>query len=103
MNSILKAALLPFLAAAVLSPAEAQPQSGGAAQPRAAAPNPADPMAAVPAVDYRSALGRYRPFSEAEVAPWRKTNELVRQPGGLGEAGEPAGPAASGAHSRHSQ
>lgn len=106
-----KAALLPLSAfAAALSlagllmvntPAQAQAQS----QPPAKTPenpsvrpaDPADDKAVAPATVYRSSLSRYQAFTEPDVAPWRETNDLVRQRGGwrayAREGREPAAPA----------
>ena len=67
--------------------------------------DPADPKAPVPMAPYVSPLRVYQGFSEPPLAPWRETNELVRQRGGwrayAREAREPdaaptAAPAASG-------
>lgn len=105
-----KAALLPMWAIAGvhlgLAPAQAQTQSAApiAASVRVNRPDPADPKAAVPAALYASPLRAYQGFAEPQVAPWRETNDLVRQRGGwrayAREAGEPdtvrpAAPAAS--------
>ena len=93
-----KAALLPLSAlAAALSlaagPGAARAQAGPPSVQRA---EPADPKAAVPPLVYRSSLSRYQAFTEPDVAPWRQTNELVRQRGGwrayAREAQEPAMP-----------
>ena len=58
--------------------------------------DPADPKAVTPALVYRSSLSRYQAFTEPDVAPWRETNDLVRQRGGwrayAREAREPAAP-----------
>ena len=90
MFCFFKAVLLPVSALAAglgVTVALAQPISGQRAEP-------ADPKAAVPALVYRSSLSRYRGFTEPDVAPWRETNELVRQRGGwrayAREAREPA-------------
>lgn len=54
----------------------------------ASAPRSGEPAA----VTFQSALQGYRPFSEEAVAPWRQTNETVRQAGGWREyAKEAAG------------
>ena len=90
MFCFFKAVLLPLSALAAglgVTVALAQPISAQRAEP-------ADPKAAVPALVYRSSLSRYRNFTEPEVAPWRETNEVVRQRGGwrayAREAREPA-------------
>ena len=101
-----KAALLPqsALAAAlslvglslVHAPAHAQTQSPTKAlePPSVQRADPADPKTATPALVYRSSLSRYQAFTEPDVAPWRETNDLVRQRGGwrayAREAREPA-------------
>lgn len=105
----IKAALLPLWAIAALqltlAPAQAQTP---AAAPAASAANgnrgdPADPKAHVPSVLYASPLRAYQAYAEPQVAPWRDTNELVRQRGGwrayAREAREPdtARPAAASA------
>ena len=90
MFCFFKAVLLPLSALAAglgVTVALAQPISVQRAEP-------ADPKAAVPALVYRSSLSRYRSFTEPDVAPWRETNEVVRQRGGwrayAREAREPA-------------
>ena len=103
-----KATLLPLSAWAVVlsvvglpfvhSTAHAQAPSPAKALEPPSAPrsDPADPKAVIPATVYRSSLGRYQAFTEPDVAPWRETNELVRQRGGwrayAREAREPASP-----------
>ena len=85
-----KAALLPLSALAAAFSLAGQPVAQAQTQPptRAVEPpsvqraDPADPMAAIPPSSYRSSLSRYQAFTEPEVAPWRETNELVRQRGG---------------------
>lgn len=47
-----------------------------------ARPDPADPKAAVPSQTHASALQRYRPLSDAELADWRSTNRRVQEVGG---------------------
>ena len=88
MLSKSRAALLPLLAIAAWQLAPASPTAPGVRQ------DPADPKAPVPAALYRSPLSAYQAFSEPQVAPWRETNELVRQRGGwrayAREAREPA-------------
>jgi hypothetical protein len=46
----------------------------------AQSPPAAQPAAAPPL--YRSALEGYRPFADWKVAPWKDSNETVRQVGG---------------------
>ena len=96
MLNFSKAALLTLLAlAAALSLAAGLGVARAQAQPPSVQrAEPADPKAAVPALVYRSSLSRYQAFTEPDVAPWRETNELVRQRGGwrayAREAREPA-------------
>ena len=97
-----KAALLPQSALAIavlfaglpLVHAQAQSPAKALAPPPVQRADPADPKAAIPVSAYRSSLSRYQAFTEPDVAPWRETNELVRQRGGwrayAREAREPA-------------
>ena len=62
--------------------------AGASAQERER-PNPTDPRAKVPAVEYRSAFEDYRPFAEQKPAPWRESNEEVKDK-------KPASPPAAG-------
>ena len=97
MTPKFRAALLPFWATAslqlVLVPAQAQTQTAPSAQSAPSATpqmagatgtraDPADPKAPVPTTSYVSPLRAYQGFAEPQVAPWRETNELVRQRGG---------------------
>ena len=109
MVSFSKAALLllPALAAALSLGAGLGVARAQAQPPTVQRAEPADPKAVVPALVYRSSLRRYQAFTEPDVAPWRETNELVRQRGGwrayarearepvLTPAPSPAAPAAS--------
>ena len=52
--------------------------AGIAAAEETRRPDPADPRAKVPAVEYRSAFAGYRPFAEEKVAPWKESNEAVK-------------------------
>lgn len=45
-------------------------------------PDPSDPTAKAPPVEYRSAFEAYRPYAEPELAPWRAVNDEVRRAGG---------------------
>ena len=92
MFSTFKAAWPTALAIACLQltawPAQAQP--GVPAPPQALVQrvdpaDPADPKAPVPAALYASPLRTYQRFAEPPVAPWRDTNEAVRQRGGWRE------------------
>ena len=99
-----KAVPLPLWAIAglqlvlVAAPTAAQAQATAPASPAPASarPDPADPKAPVPAALYVSPLRAYQGFAEPQVAPWRETNELVRQRGGwrayAREAREPDAP-----------
>ena len=88
MFGISKAALLPLVP--LLLAAGVQLSHAQAPQPPTKAPeplltrrqDPADPKATIPASVYRSSLNRYQIYAEPDVAPWRETNELVRQRGG---------------------
>jgi hypothetical protein len=51
-----------------------------AAEPRR--PDPRDPKAKAPPVEYRSAFEAYRSYAEPELAPWRAVNDEVRKAGG---------------------
>ena len=108
-----KAAPLPLWAIAglqlvlVSAPAAAQAQAQTTAlaspAPASARPDPADPKAPVPTAQYVSPLRAYQGLAEPQVAPWRETNDVVRQRGGwrayAREAREPDAqkPAAPGA------
>ena len=94
LAAVLSVVVLPF----VHSTAHAQTQLPARAlePPSVQRTDPADPKAVIPATVYRSSLSRYQAFTEPDVAPWRETNELVRQRGGwrayAREAREPASP-----------
>jgi hypothetical protein len=45
-------------------------------------PNPTDPQAKVPPVEFRSAFEGYRPFADRDMRDWRKANEEVGAAGG---------------------
>ena len=101
-----KAAPLPLWAIAGLqlvlasaptaAQAQAQATAPASSTPAGARSDPADPRAPVPAALYASPLRAYQGFAEPQVAPWRDTNELVRQRGGwrayAREAREPDAP-----------
>ena len=93
MSPITLAALLPLWAVAGSLPAPAQAQTPAAASTR---PEPTDPKAQVPPALVVSPLRAYPVFVEPQVAPWRETNDLVRQRGGwrayAREAREPDAP-----------
>jgi hypothetical protein len=54
----------------------------GAAAGQNDRPDPRDPRTKAPAVEYRSALEGYRPYTEPELRDWRKSNEEVGAAGG---------------------
>jgi hypothetical protein len=54
--------------------------AGAVAAQNAQRPNPNDPKAKVPPIEYRSAFEGYRPFTEQEASDWRKANEEVARP-----------------------
>jgi hypothetical protein len=56
--------------------------AGVVAAQSAERPNPNDPKAKVPPIEYRSAFEGYRPFSDQEAADWRRANEGVGAAGG---------------------
>ena len=64
-----------FVAPALLCAGLAVAQSGGR-------PDARDPRAKAPPVEYRSAFESYRPYAEAELRDWRKSNEEVGAAGG---------------------
>jgi hypothetical protein len=45
-------------------------------------PDPMDPRAKVPPVEFRSAFEGYRPYAEPELRDWRNSNEEVGAAGG---------------------
>lgn len=56
--------------------------AGAVAAQGADRPNPNDPKAKVPAVEYRSAFEGYRRFADQDPVDWRKANEEVGAAGG---------------------
>ena len=48
----------------------------------AAPPNAEAAQTAVPPVEYRSAFADYKPFTDQELANWRKANDEVGAAGG---------------------
>jgi hypothetical protein len=44
--------------------------------------DPRDPKAKVPPVEFRSALEGYRPYADADLRDWRKSNDEVGAAGG---------------------
>ena len=90
-----KAALLPLSALIAVCALAGLPAAHAQIQPPAVQrADPTDPQAVTPRGVYRSSLSRYQAFAETDVAPWRETNERVRQRGGwrayAREASEPA-------------
>jgi hypothetical protein len=65
-----------FIAAPALLYAGMAVAQGGAR------PDPMDPRAKVPPVEFRSALDGYRPYADPELRDWRKSNEEVGAAGG---------------------
>jgi hypothetical protein len=55
---------------------------GAAAAQSAKRPDPNEPKAKVPPMEYRSAFEGYRPFADQEALDWRKANEEVGAAGG---------------------
>ena len=56
--------------------------AGTVAAQSAERPNPNDPKAKVPPIEYRSAFEGYRPFTDQEATDWRRANEDVGAAGG---------------------
>ena len=69
---------LPYLAAGLLAGAACCVD----AAPAQARPDPTDPKAEVPPARPPSALQRYKPLGEAELADWRAANRRVQEAGG---------------------
>ncbi len=81
-------------------------QSDGRSDPR-------DPKAKVSPVEFRSALEGYRPYADADLRDWRKSNEEVgaaeghaghrpgQGPGGETSKPQPGKPETSGGHGAH--
>jgi hypothetical protein len=91
-----------------------------AAHPQYVTPMPSAPAANASAADasaanasaanapFRSALDGYRPFADQEVAPWKQTNDTVREVGGwrayareVQEAAAAASAASAAGHGGH--
>lgn len=85
----------------------------GAAVAQDGRPNPLDPRAKVPPVEFRSAFDGYRRFADDDLADWRKANQEVAAAGGHGGQGsghgagqrtskpQPGKPEASGHEAHH--
>lgn len=56
--------------------------AGAAAAQAADRPNPLDPRASAPPLEYRSSFADYRPFAEQELDDWRRSNDEVGAAGG---------------------
>jgi hypothetical protein len=55
---------------------------GFAAAQGEARPNPLEPRAKAPPVEYRSAFEGYRAFADQDLGDWRKSNDEVGAAGG---------------------
>ncbi len=78
--AVLGLPLLPLLPLAAFAQTAAPAPT--AAKPSGVRPDPADAQAAVPPVRYVSPLHAYQGQAETPVAPWRASNDQVRQRGG---------------------
>jgi len=78
MYRLIASAVLPC-AALLFSPA-AVAQTAARSDPAAA-----DVIVPVPPLTYASPFARYRAYVDAEVAPWRETNDTVGRIGGWRE------------------
>ena len=71
----------------------ASPLAHAQADPKSSKPDPANPLAVVPAATYSSSLSRYRPAGEIRLGSWQEANETVTRIGGwrayAREAGQP--------------
>ena len=56
--------------------------AAGAAVAQGARPDPASPRATAAPLEYRSAFEGYRPFAEEKPAPWRESNDAVKEGAG---------------------
>jgi hypothetical protein len=83
---------LIFIALAALA-------AGAVAAQETPRPQPTDPGAKVPAVEYRSAFSGYRALAEEKVAPWRESNEAVKPP--PEDKPKPDAKPAAGTHGGH--
>jgi hypothetical protein len=73
--------------------------AAGAAAAQQQRPDPNDPKAKAPPVEYRSAFEGYRPYAEREAAGWREMNDEARRIGGhVGIMREQAKPAPQHGH-----
>ena len=68
---------LSLILCAAILPAQAQ-----TATAKAGPADPTDSRASVPAVQYSSALARYRPIQETPPVSWQQANEKANQAGG---------------------
>ena len=63
-----------------------------------------DPNAKVPPLEYRSAFEGYRPFTDQELANWRRSNEEVGAAGGhAGKPGQETGQQSSKPQPRNAE
>jgi hypothetical protein len=56
--------------------------AGAAAAQGDGRPNPTDPRAKAPPVEFRTAFDGYRPFADREMQDWRKANAEMGAAGG---------------------
>jgi hypothetical protein len=75
--------------------------AGTAAAQEARQPDPTSPQAKVPPAEYRSAFEGYRPLTEDKVAPWRESNEAVKESGHDEKPAAQKPPAAGHEHGGH--
>ena len=75
MPCALRSALLAAALFATLT-AQAQPAA------KAARPDPLDPQASVPALNYESSFARYRRLGDEKPVSWRDANDTVTRIGG---------------------
>ncbi|WP_444764497.1 hypothetical protein [Roseateles sp.] len=68
---------LTLILCATILPAQAQTVAA-----KASPADPADSQASVPAIQYASALARYRPIQETPPVSWQQANEKANQAGG---------------------
>jgi hypothetical protein len=80
--SITRFITIPFAVVVAVTATAAPFARANAQGDKPAAPDAADPKAAVPPVRYDSAFARYRPNAEAEVGAWRDANDHVGRIGG---------------------
>lgn len=65
--------------------------AGAAHAQSSARPDPTDPKASVPGVQYRSAFSEYQSYREPEIEKWREVNDQMKDLGGhKGHVAKPA-------------